>query len=125
MTNLKITELRQIAQELGLIENTGTRHKNNGTLSFLDPVASTSTLTVSYSVHSNGYVRRNFRVSPNSRFTFGCYQLNRTRKVEKIYQYSGNTYIKTIKTERIMATPLEQVAILFLSTINYRKNKNK
>ena len=126
MTNLKTTELRQIAQELGLIENTGTRHKNNGTLSFLDPVASTTTLTVSYSVHSNGYVRRNFRVSRNLKLNaLGCYQLNRTRKVEKISQYSGNTYIKTIKTERIMATPLEQVAILFLSTINYRKNKNK
>ena len=107
MANLKSTELRQIAQELGLIENTGARHMRNGTLSFVDPVASTTNCTVSYSVHSNGYVRRNFRYAgwPNI-----CYQLNRTRKEDN-------------RTRRILATPLEQVAILYLSTINYRKNK--
>jgi len=117
MANLKSTELRQIAQELGLIENTGARHMRNGTLSFVDPVASTTNCTVSYSVHSNGYVRRNFRYAgwPNI-----CYQLNRTRKVKRVSQYSGTTYSVT---ERILATPLEQVAILYLSTINYRKNK--
>jgi len=109
MANLKTSELRQIAQELGLIENTGTRQKNNGTLSFVDPVASTENLLVSYTVHTNGYIRRNFKYRNAPAFNT-CYQLNRQVK------YNG-------MTQRLLATPLEQVAILYLSTVNYRKNK--
>ncbi len=111
MAKLKTSELRQIAQELGLIENTGTRQKNNGTLSFVDPVASTENMLVSYTVHTNGYIRRNFKYRKQNWYNQNtCYQLNRQVK------YNG-------MTQRLLATPLEQVAILYLSTVNYRKNK--
>lgn len=122
MANLSKPELRLVAQELGLMECTGTRQENNGTMAFVDPVASTTTCTVTYTVHTNGYVRRNFsyknRHGLNPRRE--CYQLNRTRKTTRKSTYDGREYVMT---ERIMATPLEQVAILFKSTINYRKNK--
>jgi hypothetical protein len=111
MAKLKTSELRQIAQELGLIENTGTRQKNNGTISFADPVVSTQDCIVSYTIHSNGYIRRKFEyANPTWYRQNQHYQLNRQVK------YNG-------MTARLLATPLEQVAILYLSTINYRKNK--
>ena len=113
MAKLAKTELRLVAQELGLIESTSARQEKNGTMAFVDPVTSSTTLTTSYTVHSNGYIRRNFEyrnrhgLNPHR----DRYQLNRTATS----QYGGR--------ERIMATPLEQVAILFKSTINFRKNK--
>lgn len=121
MANLAKTELRLVAQELGLIECTGTRQKNNGTMAFVDPVASEYHRTVKYTVHSNGYVRRNFLYKNRARLSQRreCYQLNRTRKTARKSVY-GREYTGV---ERIMATPLEQVTILFKSTINYRKNK--
>lgn len=122
MAKLAKTELRLVAQELGLIESTSARQEKNGTMAFVDPVTSSTTLTTSYTVHSNGYIRRNFEyrnrhgLNPHR----DRYQLNRTHKTTRESVY-GREYTTT---DRIMATPLEQVAILFKSTINFRKNKN-
>jgi len=121
MANLAKPELRLVAQELGLIESTNSRQARNGTMAFIDPVCSTSKCITSYTVHTNGYVRRKFTwANPTWYRNVEQYQLNRTRKTTRKSTYNGREYTMT---ERIMATPLEQVAILFKSTINYRKNK--
>ena len=116
MAKLAKTELRMVAQELGLIESTNDRQEKNGTMAFVDPVASTTRCIVSYTIHSNGYIRRKFSyTNPTIYRNVEQYQLNRT---------NTTTYRDGRKNvERIMATPLEQVAILFKSTINFRKNK--
>ena len=121
MVNLKTANLNQVAEELGLINSTSPTQRRNGTVSYIDPVTSTTAVTIMYTVHSNGYVRRNFRYSKNNKFNT-CYQLNRTRKNYNTIEINGK-HIHLQSTERILATPLEQVAILYLSTINYRKNK--
>lgn len=117
MANLAKTELRMVAQELGLIESTNSRQERNGTMAFVDPIMSTQDCIMSYTIHSNGYIRRKF-VYANPTWTRhqNHYQLNRQERTpDKYGRYA---------TKRIMATPLEQVAILFKSTINFRKNNN-
>ena len=117
MANLKTSELRTVAQELGLIESTTARQEKNGTMAFVDPVMSTKDCIMSYTIHSNGYVRRKFEYKESS-WPYNQnahYQLNRTDITKT---RDGRRH-----TARILATPLEQVAILYLSTINYRKNK--
>lgn len=123
MPKLAKTELRLVAQELGLIESTTPTQKKNGTMAFIDPVMSSSTSIMSYTIHTNGYVRRKFQktsysIDTNRYWPTEHYQLNRTQEVPRI----GSDWTRSAK-RRIMATPLEQVAILFKSTINYRKNK--
>jgi len=116
MPKLAKTELRLVAQELGLIESTNAQQERNGTMAFVDPVCSTTTCIMSYTIHSNGYIRRKFTyTNPNWIRNVEQYQLNRTNITR---DRDGRN-----ATQRIMATPLEQVAILFKSTINYRKNK--
>lgn len=115
MAKLAKTELRMVAQELGLIESTNAKQEKNGTMAFVDPVASTAGCIVSYTIHTNGYIRRKFEYAHEAWPTKnGHYQLNRTER-------NTSKYGKEL-TKRIMATPLEQVAILFKSTINYRNN---
>ncbi len=116
MANLAKSELRLVAQELGLIESTNARQEKNGTMEFIDPVMSTTRCIMSYTVHSNGYIRRKFSyTNPTMYLNVEHYQINRTKRYTDRF---GRQL-----TERIMATPLEQVAILFKSTINFRKNK--
>lgn len=119
MAKLAKTELRLVAQELGLIESTNARQEKNGTMEFIDPVTSTQACITSYTVHSNGYIRRKFTYA-NPTWTRGVehYQLNRTTKEAAYWEGPRMTV-------RIMATPLEQVAILFKSTINFRNKNNK
>ncbi len=119
MAKLAKTELRLVAQELGLIESTNARQEKNGTMEFIDPVTSTQACITSYTVHSNGYIRRKFTYA-NPTWTCGVehYQLNRTTKEAAYWEGPRMTV-------RIMATPLEQVAILFKSTINFRNKNNK
>ena len=120
MPKLAKTELRLVAQELGLIESTNAKQERNGTMAFIDPVMSTTSCIMSYTIHENGYVRRKFQkthevLDTNHYWPTEHYQLNRTNITR---DRDGRN-----ATQRIMATPLEQVAILFKSTINYRKNK--
>ena len=120
MPKLAKTELRLVAQELGLIESTNNRQERNGTMAFVDPVMSTQECRMSYTVHSNGYIRRKFEyANPTWYRNVDHYQLNRTQEVPRI----GSDWTRSAK-RRIMATPLEQVAILFKSTINFRKRNN-
>jgi len=123
MVNLKTANLNQVAEELGLINSTSPTQRRNGTVSYIDPVTSTTAVTIMYTVHSNGYVRRNFKYRKQNWYNKNtCYQLNRTRKNYNTIEINGKSF-RHESTERILATPLEQVAILYLSTINYRKNK--
>lgn len=120
MPKIAKTELRLVAQELGLIESTNARQERNGTMAFIDPVCSTTKCIMSYTIHSNGYIRRKFSYAhPTWTRRDEHYQLNRTQEVPRI----GSDWTRSAK-RRIMATPLEQVAILFKSTINYRKRNN-
>jgi len=116
MANLAKTELRMVAQELGLIESTNARQEKNGTMAFIDPVMSTQNCIMSYTIHTNGYIRRKFEYAEQHWYSQNQhYQSNRT--INTVHPNGGKS------TQRIPATPLEQVAILFKSTINYRKNK--
>jgi hypothetical protein len=129
MSNFKFNtqfkrQVSRVAQELGLIENTSDRQKQNGTISYVDPVVSTTGTTVGYTLHESGYVRRfcvnNDRNTSTYLYrTAGHYQLNRQ---ERIPVTNGRTAdILRYSTERIPASPLEQLAILTVAVLNYRK----
>lgn len=103
--------VESVAEELGLLNATNSRHKRTGTIAYIDPVTNTV-----YTLHTNGYIRRTFR---NVGWYDGyvqnvTYQLNPTRRGQ-----NGST-------ERVMMTPWEQLGKLTTSVISYRKtNKIK
>lgn len=97
--------VESVAEEIGLLNATNSRHEKNGTIAYIDPVTSTV-----YTLHTNGYIRRTHR---RVRWYGGykqneTYQLNPTRKTQ-----SGST-------ERIMMSPWEQLGKLTTSVISYR-----
>ncbi len=109
--------VESVAEEIGLLNATNYRHEKNGTIAYIDPVT-----TAVYTLHTNGYIRRTHRQAMwyNGSMQNVTYQLNRTRKVSKPFAYGDKTgFVKC--TERIMATPLEQLALLTTSVISYRK----
>jgi hypothetical protein len=101
--------VENVAEELGLLNATNTRHQKTGTIAYIDPVTNTV-----YTLHTNGYIRRTFRRSSwyNGYMQSITYQLNPTRKSEK-----GST-------ERIMMSPWEQLGKLTTSVISYRKTNS-
>jgi hypothetical protein len=102
--------VNSVAEELGLLKATNSRHQRTGTIAYIDPVTN-----VVYTLHTNGYIRRTFRslIRYNGYMQNLTYQLNPTRKS------NGST-------ERIMMTPWEQLGKLTTSVISYRKtNKIK
>jgi len=103
--------VNRVAEELGLLEATNSRHEKNGTIAYTDPVTGCI-----YTLHTNGYIRRTTRYfSPHGATFRQVYQLNPTRKVrygDGKWQYS---------TERVMMSPWEQLGKLTSSTISFRE----
>jgi len=97
----------EFANNYGLIETTTARQKKNGTIQLSDPTAN-----VSYTMHQNGYVRRKL-VTYRSRNDH--YQLNRVKTMWEVTNRWRYSY-----TERIMATPNEQLGILASAIPSYR-----
>ncbi len=115
-------QVATIAQELGLIENTTPRQAARGTISYVDPVASSQDVMVGYSLHESGYIRRFTRYVGGTntlRPRFSHYQLNRQER-EEVRGFLSNALVG-YTTERIPASPLEQLGILSVSVFNYRK----
>ena len=101
-------------QTIGLIELTTERQANNGTQCFHDPIAGCDYLS-----YESGYVRRKRR----PRY-FGCYQLNRTRKVLVESTYTPGKFYDCV--ERIMEmNPESRIDIIVRATANYRKYLRK
>lgn len=103
--------VESVAEEIGLLKATNSRHQRTGTIAYIDPVTNTV-----YTLHTNGYIRRTHRQANwhNGYMQNVTYQLNLTRKTQR-----G-------ATERIMMTPWEQLGKLTSSVISYRKtNKIK
>lgn len=101
--------VESVAEEIGLINATNSRHENNGTIAYIDPVVSSTSCVVTYTLHTNGYLRRNFRYSNRHGLNprRDCYQLNPIKRTN-------------LGTERIMMSPLEQLGKLTTSVISYR-----
>lgn len=107
--------VNRVAEELGLLEATNSRHEKNGTIAYTDPVTGCI-----YTLHTNGYIRRTtqyFSRHGYSRQRFRqVYQLNRTCRKARYgdgkWQYS---------TERVMMSPWEQLGKLASSTISFRE----
>jgi hypothetical protein len=89
---------------------------------------------VFYTLHSNGYIRR--RVRYTEKTTSGWYKHSRKQNIYQLnrteFNYNpwpskdsnGNPIIRFNKTKaRIMATPYEQLGILFSAVNNYRNKK--
>ena len=111
MKKVLAAELRMVAAEKGLIECTSPRQEQRGTLAFVDPVVSTDQTLVQYTIHTSGYVRRKIEYLSLRSYrsnTPDNYQLNRTYRTPQ-------------GVERILATPLEQVAIFYKSINSYRE----
>lgn len=103
--------VESVAEELGLLNATNSRHKRTGTLAYIDPVTNSV-----YTLHTNGYIRRTHR---RVRW-YGGYMQNET------YQLNPTKKTQSGSTERIMMTPMEQLGKLTTSVISYRKtNKIK
>jgi hypothetical protein len=100
--------VENVAEELGLLNATNTRHQRTGTIAYIDPVTN-----VVYTLHTNGYIRRTFRslIRYNGYMQNLTYQLNPTRKS------NGST-------ERIMMSPWEQLGKLTTSVISFRKSNS-
>ena len=101
--------VENVAEELGLLNATNTRHQRNGTIAYIDPVTNTV-----YTLHTNGYIRRTHRRANwhNGYMQNVTYQLNPTKKTQK-----G-------ATERIMMSSWEQLGKLTTSVISYRKTNS-
>ena len=100
--------VENVAEELGLLNATNSRHQKSGTIAYIDPVTNAV-----YTLHRNGYIRRTFR---QASWYYGSmrsvtYQLNPTRKS------NGST-------ERIMMSPWEQLGKLTTSVISFRKSNS-
>lgn len=86
-----------VADSMGLEFISTPRQVDNGTLMFRDPETNTR-----YSLHESGYVRRHL---PNTR----AYQLNRVQ------------HSRWSSPHRLLAHGDEQLGIMVISVINYRK----
>lgn len=113
--------ISQKLKTLGLMEQTSTTQANNGTRSFYDPVADCDYLS-----YESGYVRRAYERSSywTSSLVRTIYQLNKTKKSQRMNEYTGNSYDCT---ERIMipcpSARLERIAHCVVAYRNYL-NKN-
>jgi hypothetical protein len=90
------------------------RQVENGTLCFYDPETDTR-----YSLHESGYVRRHIRTSDWME-EWKTYQLNRTTQATVIYVNSRGKEQSYDCTQRILATPDEQLAIFVRRVLSYR-----
>ena len=106
--------VNRVAEELGLLEATNSRHEKSGTIAYMDPVTGCI-----YTLHTNGYIRRTVQYTswynPTKVTMRRTYQLNPTRKVrygDGKWQYS---------TERVMMSPWEQLGKLTSSIISFRE----
>lgn len=105
--------VNRVAEELGLLEATNSRHEKNGTIAYTDPVTGCT-----YTLHTNGYIRRTTRYFSRHGSTFRqVYQLNPTRKV-RTGEGKWNYY-----TERVMMSPWEQLGKLTSCTISFRETR--
>ena len=100
--------VENVAEELGLLNATNSRHEINGTIAYIDPVTNAV-----YTLHRNGYIRRTFRQANwhNGYMRNVTYQLNPTR-------------ISNGSTERIMMSPWEQLGKLTTRVISFRKSNS-
>jgi len=99
------TAVESVAEELGLLNATNSRHERTGTIAYIDTVTNSV-----YTLHTNGYIRRTFR---NLGWYRG-YSQNVTYQLNPIKRTNGGT-------TRVMMTPWEQLGKLTTSVISYRK----
>jgi hypothetical protein len=106
-------------QTIGLIEVTSKTQANNGTQCFHDPITNCD-----YISYESGYVRRKYSAKNwRGRTITTIYQVNKTRKVEVKYNYSGKLRSSN-RTERILEmNPEKRIDILCRAVINYRNYK--
>jgi len=98
----------QVAESLDLIDSTTERQKRNGTIQLTDPIASTETHTVVYTMNESGWVaRRKMMVSKHAVRRAG-HLLN-----EQIQSRSGKHY-------RVRAEKDEQLGLLVRGVVRYR-----
>ena len=90
----------ELGEALGLKFISSNRQVQNGTLRFYDPV-----MHCAYSLYESGYVRRETNVSGR------IYQLNQVKRHKTPYGW---------RSERLLATPLEQLGILAKSVLLFR-----
>jgi hypothetical protein len=94
----------EFASNYGLTVDTNERQAKNGTISLYDPLG-----PCRYTLHTNGYVRRKYLSGDQ-------YQLNRVKMVKAVH-----SNITFVTTERIPASPNEQLGILASVIPSYRK----
>lgn len=96
----------QVAESLDLIDSTSNRQKRNGTIQLTDPIASTETYTVVYTMNESGWVVRR-KLKAYGYRAFG-HLLN-----EQIQSRSGKHY-------RVRAHKDEQLGLLVRGVVRYR-----
>jgi len=106
-------------ETLGLVEVTSQRQADNGTICFHDPVTGCD-----YMSYESGYVRRAYKTTSYiGRGYQAIYQLNKTRKVTQVSEWSGREYECV---ERILEpNPDARIDMIARGVINYRKNQVK
>jgi hypothetical protein len=101
----------QVAESLNLIDSTSERQKQNGTIQLTDPIASTETCTIVYTMNEGGWVARRklkaWNYGSDTRRGMGCL-LN-----EQIQSRSGKHY-------RVRAEKDEQLGMLVRGVVRYR-----
>ena len=108
---------------LGLVEVTSQRQADNGTICFHDTITNTDYLS-----YENGYIRRAYtrsHVTPKG-YKYknrSIYQLNKTRKVTRVSEWSGREYECV---ERILEPNSDvRIDMIARAVVNYRKNQVK
>jgi len=99
----------KVAEELGLMVTTSNQQMKNGTIELTDPVASTDSYRLTYTMHDSGWVsRRKVFVGRRSNRRGLGDLLN-----ERVMTKSGKGY-------RCRATANEQIGLLVRGVIRYR-----
>jgi len=107
-------------ETLGLVEVTSQRQANNGTVCYHDPRTGCD-----YMSYESGYVRRSYKSTSywSGKTMETIYQLNKTRKVTQVSEWSGIEYQCT---ERILEpNPDVRFDMIARAAVNYRKTLNK
>lgn len=123
-----IREVNTLAMYLGLEDTTSARQQRNGTLEYKDMEfgfdEEATGYEVYYTLYPNGYIRRRIKYSGREYSNEQIYQLNRVEHITQDMRYTpaGKEWgITEIKTKRmVMASPPEQLGILFTAVRNYR-----
>lgn len=104
---------------LGLVEVTSQRQADNGTICFHDPVTGCD-----YMSYESGYVRRAYKTKSYLGHGYqAIYQLNKTRKVTRVSEWSGREYECV---ERILEPNSDvRIDMIARAVVNYRKNQVK